>query len=124
MAYPGLAHIQTIMRNRDAHRWDEGVYVLHEKGDLTKQYGAFKWTEASSLDFRELPDVLEHEHPLLLHTLGHLILCQFRECAKWPPESYEKSGFSKDKTRLAFNVAALQKRASELLESRYVPAPQ
>lgn len=109
------------MRNRYTQRWDRGTYVLHEEGDMTKQYGIFGWREEFSIRFRELPDVLKAEHPLLLHTLGHLILAQFGQCAKWRPSSVQNSGFSEDSSQLSFNVAALQKRAAEWLGPRYMP---
>lgn len=110
------------MRNSRSQRWDRGAYVLHEKGDLTKQYGAFVWNDFT-MDFRELPDVLEHEHPLLFHALGNLISCQFHQCSKWPGP-YEQSGFSKDKSRSFFSVATLQRRAAEMLGSRFRLTPQ
>lgn len=115
---------QGIMRNRDSQRWDQCQYLLHEKGDYTKVYGAFSWRQDYCIDFRQLPSDLEHEHPLLLFTLSCLVMDQHKKCTKWPAASYEKSGFSQDLTRLSFNVAALQKRAADLLGPRYVPAPQ
>lgn len=98
--------------------------MLHEKGDLTKVYGTFSFRRDFCIEFRELPKELEREHPLILYMLLSLILSQLRGGAKWAPASYEESGFSKDPTRLSFNVAALQKRAADLLGPRYVPAPQ
>lgn len=103
---------QTIPRNRLNHRWDEAAYILHEKGDFTRQYAVFKWRNAFTISLRELPDVLQREHPLLFFTLGYLLLMQMGMCAQWPPSSYEASGFSRDTTRLSFNVSALREWAA------------
>lgn len=113
MPMTALMHAQGLPRNHAWSRWDEMVYWLYEKGDMTRAWAKFCRTKGFAIEIRELPEPVEHS--LIFFALGYLILMEADFASQWSWTEYHHRERKDHPAPASFSVASLQQTARELM---------